>query len=144
MNLPQLGQPLKAVRDCNGCAECCKSMDAKRADGSWKAAGSWCENVCEVGNGRGCSDYDNRWQSCRDFVCLWAAGLIPEELWPDRTRIIFSATSDGQRVLVIEDKDRPRSSERGATGRFLDRVLESGVEVIRICGGQRTLIRKSQ
>ena len=131
---------LQARRDCNGCAECCHTMSVVRADGTSKPCGVWCEHVVGDGKQRACGIYDTRWQPCRDFVCAWAAGIIPEELWPGRTRCIVSFGADGSTFTVYEHKDRPRSSLTGAMGRFIDLVTRNGIKVTRVCAEHRSVI----
>ncbi len=133
---------LKATRDCNGCAECCYTMQVSRSDSTTKRCGEWCENVVGDGKHRGCGIYASRWQPCRDFVCAWAAGLIPEDLWPAKTRCIVSFSNDGTRLTIYEHKDRPRASMSGAMGRWVSLVLDAGIPVVRVCGEHRSLIRE--
>ena len=51
-----------------------------------------CAYVCEGG----CSIYQTRPQTCRNWSCDWKNGLIPdEELRPDRLGIIFDLRLEG-------------------------------------------------
>jgi hypothetical protein len=46
-------------------------------------------HACRYGQpGIGCVIYQERPQICRDFVCAWLAGGLPEEMRPDKVRAV--------------------------------------------------------
>ncbi len=52
-----------------------------------KPAGRWCVHIAQ---GRGCTAYEARPSSCRDFSCGWLMQPgIPEALRPDRSKVIL-------------------------------------------------------
>ncbi len=59
--------------------------------------GEWCR-FCKIGHG--CSIYDARPQSCRDFVCQWliSEGYLDDSFRPDRIRVVLTATTEGKLV----------------------------------------------
>jgi hypothetical protein len=132
---------LQAKRDCNGCAECCVTMKVQRADESWKPCGEACEHLVGTGKQRGCGQYEMRWQGCRDFVCAWAAGVFPEELWPAKTRVVPSFSKDGNALVLYEHTDRPGAWRSGRLGQIVEimrRELQRSVIVVR--DDRRTLL----
>lgn len=131
---------LNQSRPCDGCALCCKLYDAKRADGTVKGAGQWCEHAQRCDAGMRCADYEARWECCREFVCLWAAGVVADELAPRRVRAVVTATPDGRGLVVTED-DRGAAS-RGTLGRYVVAWVDAGLKVFVVHGSDRRLIRK--
>lgn len=132
---------LQSKRDCNGCAECCVTMKVERPDGSWKACSEDCEHLVGTGKQRCCGQYETRWQGCRDFVCAWAAGIFPEELWPAKTRVVPSFTKDGNSLVLYEHIDRPGAFRTGKLAEVIEimrRELKRGVLVVR--GDHRTYL----
>ena len=122
VNLPVLNQ----VRGCDGCAVCCRVYDAARDDGTVKPGGVWCENAAPAADGYSCSIYAERWQTCRDFVCLWAAGVLPEELAPRRARAVVRASG---RLLIVNELS-PGAHRAPAFRRWLTAVIARRVPVL--------------
>src|SRR5660397_172524 len=74
-------------RQCGECMVCCEYLSINTFNFK-KPADTLCQNCVE---NRGCSIYDTRPSVCRTWHCLWRrhAGL-PEELRPDKSKVIFS------------------------------------------------------
>jgi hypothetical protein len=84
-----MGFPLQIVSDpkarsCGGCTACCTALGVVELK---KKMWVRCDEECTSG----CSIYDNRPQSCRDFTCLWLTGNIEgdERRRPDQLGLIF-------------------------------------------------------
>lgn len=78
-------------RSCGDCCLCCKVM--KVADlNPPKLANVWCQH-CAPSSLLPCSVYSTRPESCRDFVCSWLAGIIPEPLKPNKTKCVLSTAT---------------------------------------------------
>lgn len=86
---------------CGTCTACCKAYAIPELK---KPAGPWCEH-CEVG--KGCRIYDLRPKRCVDYECLWLESQgradplerMSLELRPDKSRVIFSGTSNPNIVV---------------------------------------------
>ena len=96
---------------------------------------------CPSASKRGCAVYATRPQSCRDFECLWLQTQeMPDDLKPDVSKVMLSATLDGQRVVAYVDPAYPNAHRRGAMAKFIDRLVAVGQEVIVVCGDQRAVL----
>src|SRR5579864_65286 len=98
---------------CGTCTQCCKFMGISgtlRGRPFKKPAHEWCEQ-CDIG--KGCRVYADRPQACSDFQCLWlqdklsGPNLMPDELRPDRCRVVFAPTTDETNISVHVDSYRP-------------------------------------
>lgn len=69
---------------CDGCTVCCEAIAVHELG---KPFYTRCEHQIE----RGCNSYDQRPQSCRDFLCSWAAGFLGEDpaRRPDKSGVLF-------------------------------------------------------
>lgn len=74
----------KPKSGCGSCTACCIVLGVKELN---KDNYVRCQHLCHSG----CSIYENRPKSCRDFECLWLMGLFgdSEELRPDKTGLLF-------------------------------------------------------
>jgi Fe-S-cluster containining protein len=91
-------QPGMFERPCAGCTMCCKTPGIPEIG---KPANVWCRH-CD--KGRGCRIYDARPQACRDFHCLWKVMPdFPEELRPDRCKVIWTMTEDGTTAVATTE-----------------------------------------
>jgi hypothetical protein len=105
---------------------CCLVYDAERDDGTTKAGGDWCENAERKETGYRCRQYEGRWKTCRDFVCLWAAGIMPQELDPRRSRAVARGHGD----TVVINETQAGAHRRGAFRRWMDSALDRGVAFV--------------
>jgi len=133
-------QILNQKRDCNGCGWCCKVFDITRTDGTIKPKNEWCENIAIGASGCSCSTYESRWQPCRDFVCLWAGGAMPEEFSPNRVKAVVVTTTDGRGIVIHEDPMQPGTHRRGKFGSAMQDVANTGVPVFVVCGDNRSML----
>lgn len=90
---------LVQVRECGDCNLCCKitRIDTEEFQ---KLPGRWCEH-CKPG--QGCLIHTERPKACRDFICLWAGGEIPEEFKPNKVKALLKASGDAKRYVVMLD-----------------------------------------
>ena len=68
----------RAFGDCN---LCCKIPSVDNPEGFKPDMYSWCTH-CDIGVG--CKIYDRRPDPCKEFICHWLRGIIPEELKPNK------------------------------------------------------------
>jgi hypothetical protein len=116
--LEQSGSP-SASRECGDCTLCCKLLGVKKIS---KPQGQWCQH-CQIG--KGCKIYAQRPKECEDFTCLWWAGLIPEELKPNKVHAVFTLT--GETITV--DAEYANVFEQGPVKRYIDKLLKNGKRV---------------
>jgi hypothetical protein len=123
-------------RSCGSCRACCKVMGIYETS---KPRGEWCPHACA----KGCAIYETRYQSCRDFRCLWLLGVGADEDRPDRSRVVLSLPSeggtrarrpdkpDGPVYLVIAAHElAPGTAETAKGERAIAAVVEHGWAVI--------------
>lgn len=89
---------LEAKRQCGDCSMCCKVLHIDEVP---SRAFSWCKHADP--GGVGCTIYDERPPSCRAFVCLWAAGLLSEDMKPNKSGVVATISSDGERFVAFLD-----------------------------------------
>ena len=89
-----------SLRACGTCTLCCRLPDIEVLS---KPANAWCRHCVED---RGCRIYDDRPQTCRDFLCLWRtdAGLGPE--W-DPSSAKMMLYRQGPQTTVLVDPAHP-------------------------------------
>lgn len=98
------GTGLVAGRGCAGCTMCCKVFDIPDVP---KSAGVWCQH-CAVGEG--CTIYETRPQTCRDFFCHYLIDTaVPEHWRPDRSHMVLRSDASGVRIEVHVDPKRPQA-----------------------------------
>lgn len=124
---------------CGTCTLCCKLL---AVDAISKPACSWCPHAEPT---QGCTIYDERPQPCIDFECLWLRSQsrpkpLPENLRPDRCRVVLDGTADGDALVAHVDPTRPGAALSGPMGLFIAHALQSGVRVIVAVGPRRTVL----
>ena len=63
------------VRKCGDCNLCCKLPNIHTPK-NFKKDYTWCKH-CEIGVG--CKIYSDRPKMCKDFMCGWLRGHVPED-----------------------------------------------------------------
>lgn len=123
--------PIAANRTCGSCTLCCKLLEVHEIE---KPANEWCT---QCSTKAGCAIYGSRPHACIDFECLWLRGLGPDELRPDRSKVVMNASKDHKSIVLHVDPSRP-DAWRAPIFRFvLDRMETSFV----VCGDQRIMIK---
>jgi hypothetical protein len=108
---------LAPVRACGTCTLCCKVMAVQALD---KPVGTWCQHCAP---GAGCKIHPTRPQECRTFSCLWLADpKFPENLRPDRTKVVFALEHGGGRIAAYVDPSQPAAWRHGETYALLRRM----------------------
>src|SRR6266536_411497 len=123
--------PSSITRECGNCTLCCKLLGVKELS---KPQGQWCEH-CAVGVG--CKVYDTRPAECRHFTCMWLAGMIAEELTPDKVRRVFTVTNN--RVTVDVDPHRPDAYKTGVVRDCINRCTAKGQVVVISIGTEKVV-----
>lgn len=104
------GDERRDVRACGACRACCEVFDIEALG---KPRNVLCAHADATGSDRGCTIYQQRPGTCRDFECAWKQGLADEGDRPDLIGVMFyliPLTDGGPGLGVIE-------LEAGALGR---------------------------
>jgi len=72
------------TRQCGECTACCTTGGVLEFD---KPSNAPCKHLGAAG--AGCSIYDHRPGSCRQYTCCWLAGALPEAYRPDKAGVVF-------------------------------------------------------
>ena len=114
--------PVLPSRECGSCTMCCKTMSVWEID---KPNGVWCKHVRSHSS---CAIYETRPQSCRSFNCLWLRGVGPEDMRPDKSRVIMVEAEDGAEGVkgfaAILDPTRPLAWQAPKVRAFLEAVRD--------------------
>ena len=82
---------LVADRECGGCTACCVELIIEDPELT-KLPGVKCQNLAKTG---GCSIYQTRPKTCRDWYCMWRyMPLLDEEWRPDIKGIMIKRVFD--------------------------------------------------
>ena len=120
---------LPVTRSCGGCQACCVTLGVEELS---KAAGHACSLLCTAG----CSVYDGRPQSCRDYTCLWLAGNFGSQRdRPDRLGVIADMSVPSATVLELRGK--------GFSVACLREVRRGALESKRVRGLRASLARQA-
>jgi hypothetical protein len=85
----------RARRECGPCTACCTILGVAELH---KPVYVTCQHVCE----QGCSIYNARPQTCRDWSCDWKNGFVPgEDRRPDKLGIIFDLRCESGRDPIL-------------------------------------------
>lgn len=116
------------MKTCGSCTLCCKFTTVPELP---KSGNGWCPH-CEIG--KGCRIYDDRPESCRAFLCFWKAEGWPDELRPDRCRVMFEALVGVNTVMAVVEPSRPQAWRKQAIARVIERLTSVGRSVLVFCG----------
>lgn len=78
---------------------------------------------------KGCTQYDTRPQSCRQFDCVWRKGLGSEKSRPDKSGVVFMPTPHGDGLLVVIDPGLQKNWYRGEIRQIVDWHYDRGIPV---------------
>ena len=131
------------VNHCGTCTACCKVFAIAELK---KPAGKWCDH-CAIGVG--CKIYEQRPLTCSSFECLWLMSQslpeghrLPAELRPDKTKVVFSPTTDAFIMAATTMPDSPDAWRKKPVSILIKRLVAQGFSVV--CGGpadtSRTMI----
>jgi hypothetical protein len=117
-------------RSCNGCTKCCRTMTVKELN---KPAYKWCQH-CSF---EGCTIYPDRPASCVAFECMWLQDeSIPDELRPDRSRVVLAVNPDSTAVTAFVDPRESSAWQQGMMGQLLIQISNQ-MPVLISCGEER-------
>jgi hypothetical protein len=116
---------------CGSCTACCRVFAIPQLS---KPAGNWCHH-CDIGVG--CKIYERRPTTCQEFECLWLQARsrddirdhLPEELRPDRSKVVFHPTTDPEVMSATTMPGSPDAWKRKPVKKLIDRMVAAGYRV---------------
>lgn len=117
------------MRKCGDCKLCCKVFTIAELN---KLAGEWCPHC----PGKGCSMYESRPNTCREYRCVWLERpeSLSDELRPDKTSVVMNEFAEpGLSMIELHE------SHRGAARKLLpvlEPVRDHGFGLVVVCGGR--------
>lgn len=96
------------MRECGECKECC-ILPYGEAYGHPFGNGTPCKFLGECG----CKIYKVRPEFCRKYYCAWAQELLPEEMRPDKCKVLVSVENgeDGQFLRIVNGNEEKINSD---------------------------------
>jgi hypothetical protein len=125
------------MRKCGECTACCTALEVRELN---KEAGEPCNQLLQLGHG--CSIYNIRPKSCRDFECVWLQEKLPLDARPDKTGIVFSYTQPGSkfgRQVLTAHEAWPGSFKTDPAERLLAHLSSTQLVII-ATGNSRSFI----
>lgn len=114
------------MKDCEQCALCCKLLDVP----GLAASGQWCPH-CVPGLKDGCCTiHDERPEVCRGWHCFWRAEEWPDDLRPDRCKVIFEALPGVRTILVSVEPSRPDAWKKKRIAEVIDKLRKNRRPVV--------------
>ena len=135
---------MSGKRQCGSCTACCTAMGVPELK---KPAGAKCHHLLSIVDGAaGCSIYDRRPKSCRDFECVWLQGSMSDEHQPNKTGVVFTTPglnsrfekATGLPALVAFEAWTGAFDEGPA--RTLLTTLSMTILIIKVRGSSRSMI----
>ncbi|WP_230987018.1 YkgJ family cysteine cluster protein [Allorhizobium terrae] len=84
------------TRTCGTCTLCCRLPDIDELS---KPANAWCTHCVD---GMGCQIYQNRPQTCRDFLCLWMTDATLGDEWEPAKAHMMVYTQGPQMTVLVD------------------------------------------
>lgn len=108
-------------RKCGACTLCCTAMAVPELD---KPNGVPCVHLTPSG----CGIYEDRPESCREFLCGWRRGIgRGVEHRPDRTGAVLHAESDKDRGVAWVAYVDPNAKRHPLDGKYLPKFIDQEV-----------------
>lgn len=126
-----------AGRACGSCTLCCYMPDIEELD---KPANIFCRHCIP---GAGCSAYEARPATCRDFLCAWMSDTLLGDAW-EPSRCHMMVYRQGRQITVLVDPEHPRAwlrePYRGQLYRWAREARAEGGYVIVYAGDELSVI----
>lgn len=115
------------VNHCQSCSLCCKLLGVASLE---KRPGIWCK-FCTPGKGCRIHEQADFPTDCANYVCLWLQGRqegnpLPDELRPDRCKVVIDARLNGQAHNVRCDPMHADAWRKPMVQRVLNALIRSG------------------
>lgn len=116
-------------RECGGCAICCKLIACGDLN---KPVNTWCSHASP---NKGCGIHQERPEACRNFFCAWLQDeTIPEEMRPDKSRVVLEMIPDYRLCLAIVEPSRPDAWKHKELLPFFNKLHREGIGIITTTG----------
>lgn len=107
--------------ECNGCGMCCYIPPIQKLN---KEPSVWCEHYIQ---GKGCNDYDNRPEECRNYRCLYLDSQnLPDDIKPDNCGVIIEKYDD---IFILVTEPYNFDSWKNVTD-FIGQVCKKGYSIV--------------
>lgn len=133
------------VRMCGSCTVCCKVPGIQDEQLS-KPPNTWCQH-CDNKSTKPCTIYENRPKTCQEFECLWlteAGSKMPDDLRPDRSRVMFTALIVDIGVMpagtIMAWEVQPGAFERPKVKRIIEAFKRKLPVLLMYQGGGRKVV----
>lgn len=124
-------------RQCGECTMCCKLMGVPERK---KAPAKWCEDCAQ---GQGCTIYDTRPPSCRNFQCFWLMDEnFPDEFRPDRIGALASFNDTPDSVVLHVDAARPKAVRSREVKALIAALQNAYAKVFIVQGKESALLQR--
>ncbi|MGX5664622.1 hypothetical protein ACWKW9_01495 [Rhizobium daejeonense] len=100
MTMDMDAAPAVKERACGSCTLCCYLPDIDELD---KPANTFCQHCIA---GTGCSAYEKRPATCRDFLCAWMSDALLDDAW-EPSRCHMMVYRQGKQITVLVDPEHP-------------------------------------
>ena len=111
------------MKNCDGCTECCYSLPINESE-FVKQEGVMCTH-CD----KGCTIYDTRPESCKEFNCVYLVTNTDESLRPDKTNVIFEMIYT-KIYLALVRKEFLDSWRTKLITDYINKLNEEGISVV--------------
>jgi len=115
---------MSAPRKCGACTLCCRLTAIPELN---KQYGVWCRH-CSIGEG--CKAYEQRPPSCYSYECLWLKGGLPDNLRPDRCKVVFEELKGHFIYLVLVNFGMPDAWKNRDIRREISQLAKDGFAVV--------------
>ena len=125
--------PLPGKKECGSCTLCCTWLEASELDPP-KPAMVRCPHLTR----KGCGIYETRPQQCRDFYCVWAAGLWGGiNVRPDVTGVLPTIAVEGEQMVLHCHPDHPTAWRRSAVRRMILKTMGPLMQFVVVKAGEK-------
>ena len=124
-------------RTCGECTLCCKLMGVPELK---KPSAKWCES-CD--QGKGCTVYEERPNSCRNFQCFWLMDEnFPDDFRPDRIHALAAFNDTPDSVVLHVDPAKPKALRSPAVRALIDALHKVYPRVFLLSGKESALLQR--
>lgn len=114
--------------DCGTCTYCCHVMKVKELN---KPANTACTHCVE---GSGCTIYNDRPASCRQYECLWFRSQqfdkpLSPGLRPDQCRVVIGTINNGNEIVLYTEPAHRNAWQEPAFSEALGLFVTRGIPV---------------
>lgn len=131
---------------CDGCSMCCHIFEIEELS---KPFCTWCQHIQE--DKRGCSIYEYRPQTCKDFKCAWLLSQdrpgqeMPVSMRPNHLHVMFCVSPTNNRHIYAYVNPSYRDAwKKGEAWAKIDDLVKRGGIVEVVVGQWRNILRAGE